>query len=194
MQFKGLGVPNQYFAEQNEQMYIRLHCLLVLWNLSTCFPNLKIILQIRPSVFKFNLKRTVIFCKKNFSHLQPPQAGRVGTNSQFFESVFYKSDFKNTCWASPKPNIQHKIVLAVRPRWDWISKFSWRKNYFRKIDIDSFNIASNRSYTSGFEGKKRKHPFQFFLGILLKSTENRKHYFRFFTPQNRRYDLLKNLL
>ena len=147
MQIKtGLGFPNTYFAAQNKPMYIRLHCLRVLWSLSTCFPNLKIILQIRPSVFKFNLKRTVIFCKKNFSHLQPPQAGRVGTNSQFFESVFYKSDFKNTCWASPKPNIQHKIVLAMRPRWHWISKFSWRKNYFRKIDIDSFNIASNRSY------------------------------------------------
>lgn len=29
---------------------------------------------------------------------------------------FYKSAFKNTCWASPKPDIQHKIVLAVRPR------------------------------------------------------------------------------
>ena len=120
--------------------------LRALWTPSMCFPNLKIILQSGPSVFKFNLKWTVIFCKKNFSHLQPPQAGRVGTNSQFFESVFYKSDFKSTCWASPKPNIQHKIVLAVPPRWHWICKFSWRKNYFRKIDIDSFNIASNRSY------------------------------------------------
>ena len=30
MQFKGLGAPNKYFAEQNEQMYIRLHCLRVL--------------------------------------------------------------------------------------------------------------------------------------------------------------------
>ena len=27
MQFKGLGIPNKYFAEQNKQMYIRLHCL-----------------------------------------------------------------------------------------------------------------------------------------------------------------------
>ena len=27
MQFKGLGVPNKYFATQNKQMYIRLHCL-----------------------------------------------------------------------------------------------------------------------------------------------------------------------
>jgi len=31
--------------------------------------------------------------------------------------------------------------------------------------------------TSGFEGKKRKHPFRFFLGILLKSAENRKECF-----------------
>ena len=30
MQFKGLGVPNKYFATQNKQMYIRLHCLRVL--------------------------------------------------------------------------------------------------------------------------------------------------------------------
>lgn len=28
----------------------------------------------------------------------------------FLNLIFYKSDFKNTCWASPKPNIQHKIV------------------------------------------------------------------------------------
>ena len=27
VQFKGLGVPNKYFAKQNKQMYIRLHCL-----------------------------------------------------------------------------------------------------------------------------------------------------------------------
>ena len=66
MQFKGLGAPNKYFATQNKQMYIRLHCLRMLWNLSTCFPNLKIILQSGPSAFKFNLKRTVIFLHKNF--------------------------------------------------------------------------------------------------------------------------------
>ena len=35
-----------------------------------------------------------------------------------------------------------------------------------KIGVDSFNIASNRNY-----------PFRFFLGILLKSTENRKECF-----------------
>ena len=30
MQFKGLGVPNKYFAKQNKQMYIHLHCLRML--------------------------------------------------------------------------------------------------------------------------------------------------------------------
>ena len=30
-----------------------------------------------------------------------------------FESDFFKSKFKNTCWASPKPDIQRKIALTV---------------------------------------------------------------------------------
>ena len=29
-----------------------------------------------------------------------------------FEVGFYKSDFKNDCWASPKPDIQHKNALV----------------------------------------------------------------------------------
>ena len=33
-----------------------------------------------------------------------------------FESDFFKSKFKNTCWTSPKPDIPHKIALATRFR------------------------------------------------------------------------------
>ena len=51
------------------------------------FQNLKIILQSGPSAFKFNLKWTVIFLLRKFSHLQPPQAGRVGTNLQFLNPI-----------------------------------------------------------------------------------------------------------
>ena len=59
---RGLGhSPNKYFAAQNKQMYIRLHCLRSLWSLSTRPPILKIILQSGPSVFRLKLKRTVIF-------------------------------------------------------------------------------------------------------------------------------------
>ena len=83
MQFKGLGVPNKYFAKQNKQMYIRLHCLRVLLNLSTCFPNLKIILQSRPSVFKFNLKRAVIFLHKNFRICSRSKQGELVPTHKF---------------------------------------------------------------------------------------------------------------
>ena len=67
---------------------------------------------------------------------------------------FYKSDFKNDCWASPKPDVPHKIALATRFRWYRISKFSWRKIRFEKISVDSFNIASNRNYYFRFWRQK----------------------------------------
>ena len=67
---------------------------------------------------------------------------------------FYKSEFKNACWASPKPDVPHKIALATRFRWYRISKFSWRKIRFEKISVDSFNIASNRNYYFRFWRQK----------------------------------------
>lgn len=88
--------------------------------------------------FQVQLEADGYFSAQKFSSLHPQQAGRVGTNSQFFESVFYKSDFKNTCWASPKPNIQCKNH-AERANF-------LREKRFSKIGVDSFNIASNRNY------------------------------------------------
>ena len=43
MQFTGLGVPNKYFAEQNKQMYIRLHCLRVLRTVKLPFQSSRVI-------------------------------------------------------------------------------------------------------------------------------------------------------
>ena len=111
-------LPNKRFATQNKQMYIRLHCLQMqtlyirlpclraLWSLSTRLPNLKIILQSGPSVFKFNLKRAVIFLHKNFRVCNRSKQGELVPTHDFW-IWFYKSDFKNDCWASPKPDIQH---------------------------------------------------------------------------------------
>ena len=66
MQFKGLGIPSKHFATQK--------CFCIDENIACgcyetsqhAFQNLKIILQSGPSVFKFNLKWTVIFLHKNF--------------------------------------------------------------------------------------------------------------------------------
>jgi len=63
---------------------------------------LKIILQARPSVFKFNLKRTVIFLHKNGAD----RASSLTLNEQIF-----------------------------------LEKICFWKNR-----VDSFNIASNRTY------------------------------------------------
>ena len=136
---QGFGCSQQVFCNANG-VCIDRHIACRCYETSQyAFQNLKIILQSRPSVFKFNLKRAVIFfLLRRFLRLHPQQTGRVGTNSQFFESVFYKSDFKNTCWASPKPNIQCKNH-AERANF-------LREKRFSKIGVDSFNIASNRNY------------------------------------------------
>ena len=87
----------------------------------------------------------LFFCTKIFAFATA--ASRViRYHLAIFESDFFKSKFKNTCWTSPKPDIPHKIALATRFRWYRISKFSWRKICSMKIGVDSFNIASNRNY------------------------------------------------
>ena len=117
-------------APTSSQMYIRLHCLQALWNLSMRLPNLKIILQSRPSVFKFNLKRAVIFLHKNFRICNRSKQGELVPTHKFWIR-FFKSDFKNTCWASPKTDIQHKNALVPHLNGRWISKF-FEKNSFQK--------------------------------------------------------------
>ena len=76
--------------------------LRVLWSLSTCFPNLKIILQIRPSVFKFNLKRTVIFCSGSFRVCNRSKQGEL-VPPRNFRIRFYKSSFKTLVGLRPNP-------------------------------------------------------------------------------------------
>ena len=141
---------------QMQTLYIRLPCLRVLWNLSTCFPNLKIILQSRPSVFKFNLKRAVIFLHKNFRVCNRSKQGELVPTHKFWIR-FFKSDFKNTCWASPKPDIQHQNTLVPHLNGRWISKFLGEKFVFGKLSLIHSILRKTGTITSGFKGKKRKY-------------------------------------
>ena len=63
---KGLGFPNKYFATQNKQMYIRLHCLRMLWNLSTCIPKFKNHFAIRTVRFQVQLEADGYFLQEKF--------------------------------------------------------------------------------------------------------------------------------
>ena len=100
---------------------------------------------IRTVRFQVQLEADGYFLLRRFLCLHPQQAGWVGTNLQFSNPIL-QIQLQNTCWASPKPDIQHKIALATRFRWYRISKFSWRKICSMKISVDSFNITSNRNY------------------------------------------------
>ena len=108
---KGLGFPNKYFATQNKQMYIRLHCLRMLWNLSTCIPKFKNHFAIRTVRFQVQLEADGYFSAQKFSSLQPQQAGRVGTNSQFFESDFTNPTSKTLVGLRPNP------IFSTKLRW-----------------------------------------------------------------------------
>ena len=66
---------------------------------------------IRTVRFQVQLEVDGYFSAQKFSHLQPPQAGRVGTNLQFLNPIL-QIQLQNTCWASPKPDVQHKNALV----------------------------------------------------------------------------------
>ena len=145
MQFKGLGVPQQAFCNAKVFLYRRKHCLQQLWSLSMRFPNLKNILRLRPSVFKFNLKWTVIFLLRKFSCLHPQQAGRVGTNSRFLNLILQIRLQKHLLgFAQTRYSAQNCADCASSLTLN--KQIFSEKICFSKIRVDSFNIASNRNY------------------------------------------------
>ena len=122
--------------------------LRMLWNLSTCFPNLKIILQIRPSVFKVNLKRTVIFFAQEVFEFAIAASRASRYHLASFEPDFLQIQLQNTCWASPKPDIQHKNALVPHLNGRWISKFLGEKFVFWKSSLIHLILHKTGSITS----------------------------------------------
>ena len=70
---------------------------------------------IRTVRFQVQLEADGYFSTQKFSSLQPQQVGRVSTNLQFLNPIL-QIQLQNTCWASPKPDVQQKIALTVYPR------------------------------------------------------------------------------
>ena len=66
---------------------------------------------IRTVCFQVQLEADGYFSTQKFSSLQPQQVGRVSTNLQFLNPIL-QIQLQNTCWASPKPDVQHKNTLV----------------------------------------------------------------------------------
>ena len=129
--------------------------LRALWNLSTCFPKFENHFAIRTVCFQVQLEVDGYFSAQKFSHLQTPQAGRVGTNLQFLNPIL-QIQLQNTCWASPKPDVQHKNALVSHLNDRWTSKFLGKKFVFGKSSLIHLILYKTGTITSGFECKKRK--------------------------------------
>ena len=157
MQFKGLGAPQQAFCNANGvciDRHIACRCRRCIYVCPAC--NNYEASQCASQIWK-------TFCDWDYPFLSSTWSGRLffflenfrvcirskqgkPVPTRNFWIRFYKSEFKNACWASPKPDIQHKIALTVYSRWCRMSKFSWRKICSMKIGVDSSNITSNRNY------------------------------------------------
>ena len=66
---------------------------------------------IRTVRFQVQLEADGYFLLRRFLRLHPQQTGRVGTNLQFLNPIL-QIQLQNTCWASPKPDVQHKNALV----------------------------------------------------------------------------------
>ena len=141
----------------------------------------------------------LFFCSGSFRVCNRSKQGELVPTHDFWIR-FYKPSFKTLVGLRPNPMFSKKIALTVYPRWCRMSKFSQKKFVLGKFALIHSILHQTGTITSGFEGKKRKyhflkiwtllwyalsrtfskkrkHPFRFFLGILLKSTENRKECF-----------------
>ncbi len=97
----------------------------------------------------------LFFCSGSFCICNHSKQGELVPTRNFW-IWFYKSDFKNTCWASPKPDVQHKNALVSHLNDRWISKFLGEKFVFGKSSLIHLILHKTGTITSGFEGKKRK--------------------------------------
>ena len=152
---------------------------------------------IRTVCFQVQLEADGYFSTQKFSSLQPQQVGRVSTNLQFLNPIL-QIQLQNTCWASPKPDVQHKNALVSHLNDRWISKFLGEKFVLWKSALIHSILHQTGTITSGFEGKKRKyHLLKIWVLLwyaLFRAVHRTGPPKSGFLPQNRTWYVLKILI
>ena len=168
MQFKGLGAPQQAFCNANGvciDRHIACRCRRCIYVCPACgrYETSQRAFQIWKSFCNQDRPFSsstwsgrLFFCSGSFCICSRSKQGELVPTCNFLNLIFYKSDFKNTCWASPKPNIQHKIAPTAYLSSHWTSKFSQKKFVLAKFALIHSILHQTGTITSGFEGKKRK--------------------------------------
>ena len=76
----------------------------------------------------------LFFCSGSFCICSRSKQRKLVPTHKFWIR-FFKSDFKNTCLASPKPDVQHKNALVSHLNGRWISKFLVEKIVSEKSSL-----------------------------------------------------------
>ena len=108
----------------------------------------------------------LFFCSGGFCVCIRSKQGELVPTRNFLNLFFTNPTSKTLVGLRPNPIFSAKITLN--------EQIFLEKNVFRKLALIHSILHQTGTITSGFEGKKRKHSFRFFLGFLLKYTENRK--------------------
>ena len=143
MQFKGLGAPQRAFCNANGvciDRHIACRCRRCIYVCPACgcYETAQRAFQIWKSFCNQDRPFSsstwsgrLFFCSENFRVCIRSKQVELVPTRKFWIRFFYKSDFKNDCWASPKPDIQYKIAPTAYLNRCWISNF-FEKNSFRK--------------------------------------------------------------
>lgn len=103
---KGVGIFQQVFCNAKRADVYTSALLADAMKPLNVLPKFENHFAIRTVRFQVQLEADGYFSAQKFSSLQPPQVGRVGTNSQFSNPIL-QIQLQNTCWASPKPDFLH---------------------------------------------------------------------------------------
>lgn len=131
MQFKGLGFPTSILqCKIGVCIDRRTACVLCeafqsafkIWN--------SFFMQDRP-FSSSTWSGRLFFCAKIFEVVNHSEQCELVPTHNFW-IWFYKSKFKNTCWASPKPDIPHKNCAGCASWWT-LHKKIFRENSFKII-------------------------------------------------------------
>ena len=133
MQFKGLGVPNKYFATQNKQMYIRLHCLLALRTVKLPFQSSRVIFLGR-SPAEEHLPGIIQAkeCMKKKKHISEEQhyLCEIGLEKMpYGSSWFYKSYTEESITITAYYNVDEAFLQTPTTAWGnlWDFRATLRK-------------------------------------------------------------------
>ena len=100
---KGFGIFQQVFCNAKRADVYTSALLADAMKPLNVLPKFENHFAIRTVRFQVQLEADGYFSAQKFSSLQPQQAGRADTTSQFFESGFYKSSFKTLVGLRPNP-------------------------------------------------------------------------------------------